>query len=97
MKTSANSVKTESETTSWMTFSSQIENGPPNCDDPMRLAGTWKQYSNQGDAPAEQYDSQHAEAFDLGFECDVAVPGERHEGVRYDEQGDGGDSFEHRP
>ena len=51
----------------------------------------------QGDAPAEQYDSQHAEAFELGFECDVAVPGERHEGVRYDEQGDGGDSFEHRP
>ena len=47
MKTSANSVKTESETTSWMTFSSQIENGPPNCDDPMRLAGTWKQYSNR--------------------------------------------------
>ena len=46
MKTSANSVKTESETTSWMTFSYQIENGPPNCDDPMRLAGTWKQYSN---------------------------------------------------
>ena len=83
MKTSANSVKTESETTSWMTFSSQIENGPPNCDDPMRLAGTWKQYSNR--------------AIELGFECDVAVPGERHEGVRYDEQGDGGDSFEHRP
>ena len=25
----------------------------------------------QGDAPAEQYDSQHAEAFELGFECDV--------------------------
>lgn len=51
----------------------------------------------QGDAPAEQYDGQYAEAFELGFECDVAVPGERHESVRQDEQGDGGDSFEHMP
>ena len=42
----------------------------------------------QGDAPAEQYDSQHAEAFELGFECDVAVPGERHEDVRNDEEPD---------
>ena len=47
MNTSAKSVKTESETTSWITFSSQIENGPPNSADPMRLAGTWKQYSNR--------------------------------------------------
>lgn len=30
MKTSAKRVNTESETTSWMTFSSQIEKGPPN-------------------------------------------------------------------
>ena len=61
------------------------------------VGGDLEAVFEQGDAPAEQYDSQHAEAFELGFECDVAVPGERHEGVRYDEQGDGGDSFEHRP
>ena len=51
----------------------------------------------QGDAPAQQDDRQHAEAFEFRFECDMPVPCERHEGVRYDEQGDGGDSFEHRP
>lgn len=47
MKTSAKRVNTESETTSWMTFSSQIEKGPPNSAEPRRLAGTWKQYSNR--------------------------------------------------
>ena len=30
-----------------MTFSSQIEKGPPNSAEPMRLAGTWKQYSKR--------------------------------------------------
>ena len=40
-------MKTVSETTSWMTLSSQMENGPPNWAEPMRLAGTWKQYSNR--------------------------------------------------
>ena len=47
MKTSAKTVKTEREMTSWMTLSSQIEKGPPNSADPMRLAGTWKQYSKR--------------------------------------------------
>lgn len=59
------------------------------------VGGDLKAVFEQGDAPAQQDDRQHAEAFELRFECDMSVPCERHEGVRYDEQNDGGDSFEH--
>ena len=31
--------------TSWMTFNSTKEKGPPFCLKPIRLAGTWKKYS----------------------------------------------------
>ena len=47
MKTTAKTVKTSREMTSWITLSSQIEKGPPSWELPMRLAGTWKQYSNR--------------------------------------------------
>ena len=40
-------VKTVSETTSWITFNSQIENGPPYSLLPRRFAGTIKQYSKK--------------------------------------------------
>ena len=40
MKASMKSVKTLSETTSWITFSSQSVKGPPNERLPRRLAGT---------------------------------------------------------
>lgn len=59
------------------------------------VGGDLKAVFEQGDAPAQQDDRQYAEAFELRFECDMSVPCERHEGVRYDEQNDGGDSFEH--
>ena len=59
------------------------------------VGGDLKAVFEQGDAPAQQDDRQHAEAFEFRFECDMPVPCERHEGVRYDEQNDGGDSFEH--
>ena len=59
------------------------------------VGGDLKAVFEQGDAPAQQDDRQHAEAFEFRFECDMSVPCERHEGVRYDEQNDGGDSFEH--
>ena len=42
---SVNTVKTLSEITSWITFSCMSDNGPPFPIYPMRLAGTWKQYS----------------------------------------------------
>ena len=45
-KSTAKSVNTTSEITSWMTLSCQSVNGPPSSALPMRLAGTWKQYSN---------------------------------------------------
>ena len=33
--------------TSWITFSCQMENGPPFSIKPILLAGTWKQYSKK--------------------------------------------------
>ena len=44
----------------------------------------------QGNAPAEEHDGHQTEAFEFGFECDVSVPGQRHEGVGDDEQHYGG-------
>ena len=91
MKTSAKRVNTESETTSWMTFSSQIEKGPPNSAEPRRLETVFE----QGDAPAQEHDGHQAEALEFRLECDVAVPCQRHEGVGDDQQRDGKESAEH--
>lgn len=40
-----NTVKTERDMTSWMTLSWMRLNGPPLSTNPIRLAGTWQQYS----------------------------------------------------
>ena len=40
-------VKTVNDTASWMTFNCQMLKGPPFPTKPMRLAGTWQQYSNK--------------------------------------------------
>ena len=45
-KSTAKSVNTTNEITSWITFSCHSVKGPPSSALPMRLAGTWKQYSN---------------------------------------------------
>lgn len=49
----------------------------------------------QGDAPAEEHDDHQSEAFEFGFEGDMPVPGQRHEGVGDDEQQYGGETTEH--
>src|SRR5688500_16683153 len=46
-KTRENRVNTSSVITSWITFSSTSENGPPFSLYPKRFAGTWKQYSKK--------------------------------------------------
>lgn len=43
----AMTVKTTSDTTSWITLSWMSENGPHVPSKPMRLAGTWQQYSKK--------------------------------------------------
>ena len=59
------------------------------------LEGVFKECDRPG---KEHHRPNGPERDDLcGLKLEVQVPGERHEGVRYDEQGDGGDSFEHRP
>ena len=50
----------------------------------------------QGDAPAEEHDDHQSEAFEFGFEGDMPVPGQRHEGVGDDEQQNGGETPKHR-
>ena len=40
-----NTVNTVRDTTSWITLSCMSENGPPLPSKPMRLAGTWHEYS----------------------------------------------------
>lgn len=42
-----NAIKTTRVITSCITFSSTNEKGPPDSLKPMRLAGTWKKYSNK--------------------------------------------------
>ena len=49
----------------------------------------------QGDAPTEQDDGQHPEAFYLRFESDMPVPSQCHEGIGEDQQGDGGEGAVH--
>lgn len=42
----------------------------------------------QGDAPTQQYDGREPKTFQPRFECNMPVPGERHECIRDNQQPD---------
>lgn len=60
------------------------------------VGGDLEAVFEQRDAPAEQDDGYHPEAFEPRFEGDMAVPRQRHEGVGDDEQQNGGETPKHR-
>ena len=96
MKTSAKTVKTSRETTSWMTLSSQIEKGPPELGRTDAVGRDLEAVFEEGDAPTQEDDGHGPETFEPRFEGDMPVPGQRHEGVGDDEQQNGGKSPEHK-
>ena len=42
----------------------------------------------QGYTPRDQHDGYQAQLLELGFEGDLTIPGQRHEGIRYDQKAD---------
>ena len=92
LKTSrAKTVKTASETTSWITFSWKSEKGPSVVDEADAVGRHLAAVFEEGDAPAHQNDNEERQriAGSHLVEFQVAVPGDGHEGVGTEQQQNG--------
>jgi hypothetical protein len=60
--------------TSWMIFSSKRLNGPPDSLNPMRLAGTWKQYSKKANPHDSRITAISGQFLDIPDVCNFRCP-----------------------